>query len=216
LLVSVLLVPAAAGEPPAAGVDLLAQPLDASWKPFSANSATKLADVWQVKDGVLICKGIPLGGIYLDRDLTDFTLRLEWRWPAEGKAGKGGVLLRTVSPWKIWPRCLEAQLNAGQAGDFWGLGGFSLAGPEDRLKKLDHPQFGKLTHLERSATVEKPAGEWNQYEIVAAGPVVTLKVNGKLVNQTTKCDDHPGKICLTAEGNEIQFRNVRLIAGDQP
>jgi hypothetical protein len=64
--------------------------------------------------------------------------------------------------------------------------------------------------------VELPAGEWNQYEIVAAGPVVTLKVNGKLVNKTTRSDGHPGRICLTAEGNEIQFRNIRLIAGDPP
>jgi hypothetical protein len=216
LLVSVLLVPAAAGAAAAEGVDLLAQPLEASWKSFSEDPATKLADVWQIKEGVLVCKGTPLGGIYLDRDLTNFTLRLEWRWPAGEKAGKGGVLLRAVGPWKVWPRSLEAQLNAGQAGDFWGLGGFPLAGPQDRLKTPEHPQFGKLTHLERSATVEKPAGEWNQYEIVAAGPVVTLKVNGRLVNKATKCDAHPGKICLTAEGNEIQFRNIRLIAGDPP
>jgi hypothetical protein len=196
--------------PAAGGVDLLARPLETSWKPFSADPATKLADVWQVKDGVLVCKGHPLGGIYLDRDLADFTLRLEWRWPAESETGKGGVLLRAAAPWKIWPRSLEAQLNVGQAGDFWGLGGFSLAGPEDRLKRLDHPEFGKLTNLERTATAEKPPGEWNQYEIVAAGPVVTLKVNGKLVNRTSNCDRHPGKICLTSEGNEIQFRNIRL------
>lgn len=192
--------------------DLLSTPLEDCWKSFSENPDTRLADVWQLSDGVLTCKGTPKGGIYLDRNLTDFTLRLEWRWPGKGEEGKGGVLLRTLAPWKVWPRSLEAQINTGQAGDFWGLGGYSLTGPEERLSKLDHPQFGKLTHLERTATVEKPAGEWNQYEIVANGPVVTLKINGKVVNKATRCDLKPGKICLTAEGHEIQFRNLQLIA----
>ena len=40
-----------------------------------------------------------------------------------------------------------------------------------------------------------------------------MMVNGKVVNKATKCDAHPGKICLTAEGSEIEFRNIRLIAG---
>ena len=191
--------------------DLLCKPLGDSWKFFSEEPGSKLADVWRVKDGVLSCKGTPKGGIYLDRDLADFTLQLEWRWPAE--EGKGGVLLRTAAPWKIWPKSLEAQINAGSAGDFWGLDGFPLAGPEERLKKLDHPDFGKLTNLQRTDTVEKPTGEWNQYDIVAAGSVVTLKINGKEVNKATNCDAHPGKICLTAEGSRIEFRNIRLIAG---
>ena len=192
------------------GEDLLGLPLGEAWKSFSEQPGTQLAEVWQVKDGVLVCKGAPKGGIYLDRELVDFTLQLEWRWPGKGKEGKGGVLLRAVEPWTLWPRSLEAQINAGEAGDFWGLAGFAFAGPADRLKKLEHPQFGKLTHLARTATLEKPAGEWNRYEIVAAGPVVTLKLNGKLVNEATRCAAVPGRICLTAEGHEIHFRNLRL------
>ena len=206
---SIALSPLGAASPE--GEALLAKPLEGSWKFFSEDPESKLPDVWEVKDRVLSCKGTPKGGIYLDRNLTDFTLRLEWRWPE--KKGKGGVLLRTTAPWKVWPKSLEAQINAGNAGDFWGLDGFSLDGPATRLKKLDHPEFGKLTNLARTATVEKPAGQWNQYEIVAAGPVVTLKINGKMVNKATKCDARPGKICLTAEGSRIEFRNIRLVAG---
>jgi hypothetical protein len=40
--------------------------------------------------------------------------------------------------------------------------------------------------------------------------VVTLEINGQEVNRATGCDVVPGKICLTAEGDEIHFRNVRL------
>lgn len=191
--------------------DLLARPLESVWKAFSEEPGTGLADVWHVKDGVLVSKGSPKGGIYLDREVADFTLRFEWRWPAKGREGKGGVLIRTVGPWKLWPRSLEAQINAGGVGDFWGLDGFLFEGPAERLEKIEHPQFGKLTHLPRTAAVEKPAGEWNQYEIVAKGPVVTLTLNGQVVNQATGCDPRPGRICLTAEGSEIRFRNIRLI-----
>lgn len=195
-------------------LDLLAGPLETArpyaWKHFSENPQTKLSDVWQLRDGVLICRGTPKGYLYLNRDFTDFTLRLEWRWPEGKKPGNGGVLFRITGPDKIWPRSLEAQINAGQAGDFWGLAGFALDGPAERKKTIDHAQFGKLTNLKRMADVERPAGQWNEYEIIARGPIVILRVNGQEVNRATGCDAHAGKICLTAEGDEIRFRNVRL------
>jgi hypothetical protein len=200
-------------------VDLLAHPLDSArpyaWKHFSEDPKTKLPDVWQLRDGVLVCRGAPKGYLYLDHDFTNFVLRLEWRWPEGKKPGNGGVLFRLSGPDKIWPRSLEAQLNTGEAGDFWGLDGFTLDGPAERKKMLDHAQFGKLTHLKRVADLEKPAGQWNQYAILAVGPVVTLRINGKEANRATGCDVRAGKICLTAEGDEIEFRNIVLQPLDQ-
>lgn len=194
--------------------DLLAVPLEAAqpypWKHFLEDAQAKPSATWQWRQGVLVCRGTPKGYLYLDHEFTDFILRLEWRWPEGGKPGNGGVLFRLSGPDKIWPRSLEAQLNAGQAGDFWGLDGFALDGPAARLKTLEHPQFGRLTHLRRTADLEKPAGQWNEYEIEARGPVVTLRVNGQEVNRTTACEAKAGRLCLTAEGDEIHFRNVRL------
>lgn len=115
------------------GEDLLAKPLEELWKPFSEKPETKMGEVWQLKDGVLSCKGTPKGGIYLDRDLADFTLTLEWRWPSE--EGKGGVLIRTTKPFKIWPKSLEAQINAGNAGDFWGSVGLLSMARKHGLKR---------------------------------------------------------------------------------
>jgi hypothetical protein len=120
------------------------------------------------------------------------------------------VLLRITGPDKLWPRSLEAQLNHPDAGDFWGLGGYPLTGPADRLKVVEHPQLGRLTNLKKTENLEKPAGQWNQYEIAADGDTVTLTVNGRPVNRATGCQIVPGKICLTAEGDEIHFRNLRL------
>lgn len=205
---------ASANRAAAQPLDLLARPLESArpyaWKHFSEDPKTKLSDVWQLREGVLVCRGTPKGYLYLDHDFTNFILRLEWRWPEGKKPGSGGVLIRLTGPDKIWPRSLEAQLNTGEAGDFWGLDGFALDGPAERKKSLDHAQFGKLTNLKRTADLEKPAGQWNQYEIIARGPLVILRVNGQEANRAIGCDVRAGKICLTAEGDEIHFRNVSL------
>lgn len=183
----------------------------AGWKVFSEDPKAKPGDVWRLgTDGVLTCRGKPRGYLATQKAFADFTLRLEWRWPKE-KMGSGGVLVRMTGPDRIWPKSLEAQINAGDAGDFWGLDGYGLTGPAERLKALSHPQFGKLTNLKKTAGMEKPPGEWNRYEIVAHGDTVTLTINGREVNRATGCDLAPGRILLTAEGDEYFFRNVELI-----
>lgn len=209
---SVLLAASAtAGEPAEALVDMFApdSAKTVAWTAFSEAEGTSLEDVWRIGPDEIVCLGTPRGYLRTQQDFTDFLLRLEWRWP-EGKPGKGGVLIRTTGPDKIWPKSLEAQINAGEAGDFWGLDGYVLRGPSDRMKVVESEQFGRLTNLKKTAAVERAPGEWNTYEIVAKGGVVTLRINGELVNETTRCDVVAGKICLTAEGNEIHFRNVRI------
>lgn len=188
----------------------------AGWKSYHADedgkkSDVKLSDVWKLgDDGVLVCRGMPKGYIYTKKDYGNFVLTLEYRWPPKKKAGKGGVLIRMSGPERIWPKSLEAQINWPDAGDFWGLDGYTFDGPAARLKKLEHPQFGKLVNLKKTRAAEKPHGQWNAYKIVADGPTVTLLINGKQVNRATDCDAAPGKIVLTSEGSEIEFRNLRV------
>lgn len=63
-----------------------------------------------------------------------FVLTFDWRWAPGKKAGSGGVLSRMTGAPKIWPKSLEAQINAGDAGDFWGLDGY-----EDSQPRADFP-----------------------------------------------------------------------------
>ena len=58
--------------------------------------------------------------------------------------------------------------------------------------------------------VEKPIGEWNQYEITCQGDSVKLVVNGTLVNEGSKAEATKGKILLQSEGAPIVFRNVEI------
>lgn len=184
------------------------------WKSFHEDPNAKTGDVWKLADGVLVCKGTPKGYVYTEKDYTNFVLTLEWRWPPgkkpDKKPGNGGVLLRMTGKHKIWPKSLEAQINVGDAGDFWGLDGYQLTGPAERSQSLDDPKFGKLTNVKKARAAEKPAGQWNLYEITADGDTVTLKINGQPVNKATGCEPTAGKICLTAEGDEIHFRKVQL------
>lgn len=208
-----------AADAPDAGVPLLKEQLPsgeiAGWKSFHQGGDVKTATVWNLtKDGVLVCKGQPLGYLYTENAYTNFLLRFEFRWPPDGKPGNGGVLFRITGENKIWPKSLEAQINTGSVGDFWGLAGYSLSGPAERMKQVDSAQFGRLTNVKKTADVEKKSG-WNTYEIRAEGPTVTLTVNGQVVNKATNCDVVPGTICVTAEGNEIHFRNIRLISLDK-
>ena len=186
---------------------LISSTFDA-WECYLADPNAQMQDVWSIEDGVLICTGKPLGYLYTKKDYGDFVLKLQWRWPPGEKPSNGGVLIRMTGKHRIWPRSLEAQLNAGNAGDFWGLAGYPLAGPMDRIRSSDHKEFGKLTNLKKVKALEKPPGEWNTYEIISAGDTVTLVINGEEVNRAPGCDLNPGRICLTSEGSEIHVRNM--------
>ena len=184
----------------------------AGWKFFSEDPRAKPGAVWRLAaDGVLVCKGTPNGYIYTEKRYTDFVLKLEWRTPPGKTAGSAGVLVRMSGKHKIWPKSLEAQLNAGGEGDFWGLDGYGLSGPEKRLNTVRHEKFGTLTNLKRTEVSLEAPGKWNRYEIVAAGETVRLKINGREVNRASGCAAVAGPICLTAEGDEIHFRRVALV-----
>lgn len=186
----------------------------AGWASFHETPGTQTGDVWTLRDdGVLVCKGAPRGYLYTRKDYADFTLSFEWRWPPGGRPGNGGVLVRMSGEHKIWPRSLEVQLNANQAGDFWGLDGSDLQADPSRTKRLRHDTFGALVNVARLQSVEKPPGQWNYGLVQLAGDTIRVWMNGTLVNEATGCDRAPGPILLTAEGQEIHFRNLQLFPG---
>src|SRR5207244_10333016 len=47
-------------------------------------------DVWSVKDGVIVCQGMPFGYILTDKEYDDYVLKVEWRW-GENVHNKTGV-----------------------------------------------------------------------------------------------------------------------------
>ncbi|MBW8014957.1 MAG: DUF1080 domain-containing protein [Planctomycetes bacterium] len=181
------------------------------WSCYLENPDAKQQDTWTIEDGVLICSGTELGYMYSNDSYSDFTLMLQWRWPDEKSAGKGGVLIDTTGEHKIWPRSLEAQINANDAGDFWALDGYELTGTPERTKSLSHEKYGELINIRKMQASENAAGQWNSYKIVAEGTSVTLMINDKVVNKGTRTNTSGGKICITSEGTAIEFRNIKIL-----
>lgn len=162
----------------------------------------KAADVWSAVDGVLVCKGQPIGYLRTTEKFTNYVLRLSWRFsPVTLQSGNSGVLLRGQEPDQVWPKSIEAQLQGGSAGDFWNIDSFAMTTAPARLKGRNT----KHTHAN-----EQPVGQWNEYEIIVDGENVTLNVNGDTVNQATGCAVIPGFIALQSEGTEIHFKNIRI------
>jgi len=177
------------------------------WTYFLADPKLKMEDVWSIDgdEGIIICKGEPAGYIRTVANFTNYILKLEWRWsPVKKQAGNSGVLLRMVGPDKIWPKSYEAQLQSGNAGDFWLIDGVKLNSAPERINK------NASTNRLKMRAMEKPVGEWNEYEIIVDGDHIVLKINGQVVNEGTGAEVTPGKIVLQSEGGEIHFRNIRL------
>jgi Domain of Unknown Function (DUF1080) len=93
---------------------------------------------------------------------------------------------------------------SGDAGDFWLMDGATLDTDPARVDPK------AANHRLKLKAAEKPAGEWNLYEITMHGSSVLLKVNGVVVNEGTGADEAAGRIALQSEGTPIEFRNIRL------
>jgi len=181
------------------------------WRSFHEAPGARTSEVWTLKpDGTLVCAGKPRGYLYTEQELMDPVVCLEWRYPPGTTNANGGVLVRMTGEHGVWPRSLEYQLNLRQAGDFWGIRVFEFGGPGERFRQMDHDTLGPLRHLKAQSAKEKAAGEWNHLEGRIAGAVSRQYVNGWKVNEATECAPETGRVLLTAEGQEIHFRNVRI------
>jgi hypothetical protein len=173
---------------------------------FDLKEDVEPSTVWSVQDGVLVCIGKPAGVIRTKGAYGDYELTVEWRWPTGSNGGNSGVLLHASSPRQldIWPKSIEAQLGAGDAGDFWTIGE-TIEVSADRKP----PEDRRIVNLTDGS--EKSFGEWNTMRIRCEGSSVSVWVNVDKVNEGTRCSATRGAVCLQSEGAEIHFRKVELL-----
>lgn len=194
--------PPAAGASVETGADWIDIMPDASFKGwtrllFGRSDPMAERSQWRVDDRVLICEGD--GGhewLRWDRELGDFIFQAEWRFtklPGEPRYNSG-ILVRASADGKLWH---QAQAGSSSAGYLFGETPVGGAVKRINLRK-DGP------------TLVRPAGEWNSYELRAAGRTITLTVNGEVASEFTECEVPRGYIGLEAEGYRIEFRNLRV------
>jgi len=147
---------------------------------------------------ILICDGKNAGHEWLRYapEIGDFILHAEYRFPpVEGETRyNSGIYFRTSEDGKIWH---QAQTTLP--------GGFLMMNTVVK----GSPQRVNLQKEMKENRV-KPAGEWNVYEIRAAGRQITLWVNGAVVNVFNDCEVLSGYLGLEAEGYNVEFRNIQL------
>ena len=85
---------APAGEHETSAVNLFDGKSLEGWEYFLVDPDVKMEDVWKVKEGLLICKGEPMGYLSTKKEFTNYRLSVEWRWAPGKKPGNSGVLLR--------------------------------------------------------------------------------------------------------------------------
>jgi hypothetical protein len=177
------------------------------WRKFvDPKSQADPEKIWTVRDGMIVCEGSVNGYLITNKDYGDYALRVQWRWGDKvTRSRNSGVFVHVSGPDKIWPKGVEAQLLTDHAGDIWLVDGFKLQVDPARRDPKTPRHF-----LRTKDKVEKPIGEWNQYEITCKGDTIKLVINGQAVNEGSQAEASKGKILLQSEGAEIFFRNVEL------
>jgi hypothetical protein len=174
------------------------------WTIFLEDSSIAPEDFFYVNEGCIETPGVPLGYLRTKKEFSDYHLHVEWRYPDEPT--NSGVFVHVNGPDLLWPDHFQAQLKYQEAGDFIVHGVGQRATINDTVytsTQEDRPLLPKV-----HPTNEKPAGEWNSYDITCRGNTIELRVNGLLQNTATNCNLTSGAIGLQAEGSRIQFRNL--------
>ena len=155
---------------------------------------------WSAHDGLLSnrpeqTEGLPhknYGNLRTEREFEDFNLRLEVRVP---KDGNSGIYLKG--------------LYEVQVADTFGKG-------------LDPHNMGAVySRIRPTESAEKPAGEWQTFDITLVDRHVTVVLNGKkiIANQPllgvtggalTSDESKPGPIYLQGDHAGVDYRNIVL------
>jgi hypothetical protein len=155
---------------------------------------------WSIQEGVLVNDPvqpdhdhhISYGNLRTDAEFEDFNLKLEVNIPAENNSG---IYLRGIYEIQVF--------------DSYG-------------KDLDsHNMGGLYSRITPAMAAEKPAGEWQSFDITLVNRHVTVILNGKKIidNQPvrgctggalTSNEFIPGPIYLQGDHGKVSYRNIVL------
>lgn len=141
---------------------------------------------WRVEEGVLIADAGGFGWLRYDKPFVNFELKLEFRSAADGNSG---VYVRAA--------------NTGLP---------HLTGYEIQICDT-HTQFktGAIVSYGAGTPASITPGEWQTLEVVALGPRMLVKINGKPTAAIRDGKTAEGHIGLQyTKDKKIEFRNIQL------
>jgi len=161
-----------------------------------------------VEEGLINPTGKPHGYIRSKETFDNYKLHVEWRWTEEPT--NSGVLLHVQGKDMIWPLAIECQLKAEHAGDIVLIGKGSGITRKDSTYRISSEENRYAVIPKSEEVSEKPAGEWNSYDITSKDGNLEILVNGVLQNTGSAMTLSGGNILLQSEGSPMQFRNIYL------
>ena len=194
--------------------------------------------VFTVKDGLLHISGEIWGAVTYKEIFGNYHLRFETKWgqkkyaPKDKSPRDGGLLFHCTEgfdyAFKCWMRSMEMQVQEGEIGDFFNVGGgdaefqFTPAVKTVYNETADQydPSKPPLRHpgrVYRSGNFESLKGEWTTGELVARHADAVFIVNGFVVNRLfnifrkdLKEQVTRGKIQFQSEGAEHYYRKIEI------
>jgi hypothetical protein len=166
-------------------------------------------DTFTVRDGLIVCTGVPTGVMRSEKMYENFIVELEWRHLRPG--GNSGFFVwadAITSKGVPFTRAVENQILDGKGGD-----GFTTQGDVFPIHGATMTPGNPGKWKGRSYPTEertKPSPEWNHYRIECNHGAISLAVNGKVVTTGRDVSVRKGYLCLESEGGLIHFRNIRI------
>jgi len=162
-----------------------------------------------VENGLLVCPADGGGDLFTEKEYANFILRFEFRMEPGGNNGVG----------------IRAPLKGNAA--YQGIEIQILDDQHEKHKGWFKPEqhHGSIYDVIPARTgYLKPAGEWNEEEILADGRhirvtlngVIILDVNLDIVKEPQVLKRHPGllrtsgHIGFLGHGTRVEFRNIRI------
>jgi hypothetical protein len=162
-----------------------------------------------VEDGVLVCPADGGGNLFTEKEYSNFVFRFEFKTEP---GGNNGVGIRAPLEGDAAYQGMEIQILDDGHEKYKG-----------KIKSEQH--HGSLYDVIPARTgFLKPAGEWNEEEIIAQGSRIRVTLNGAIildadlnnVREEATLKKHPGlrnksgRIGFLGHGSLVGFRNIRI------
>jgi hypothetical protein len=164
-------------------------------------------------------------------------IRVEYKWGLKRFAPRleykrdNGLLYHVVGPDKVFPRCIECQIQETDTGDVFFVDG--TRGVQGTLPGFGGAGYPRLitgapangrpqpstTRLLKDGDFER-LDDWNTVEVIAQGAQATHLVNGRIVNRISNLEQPDpatpgqfipltrGRIAIEIEFAEIWYRRI--------
>ncbi len=169
----------------------------------------KVGPGYVVKDGILTCPEDGGGNLFTDKEYANFILRFEYRL---SPGGNNGIGVRAPLKGRASYEGMEIQILDDRHEKYRGV---------IRPEQYTGSVYGMIP---ARTGFQKPAGEWNEEEILLDGRHVRVTINASIVvddsldivREPEVLKEHPGvkrtsgHIGLLGHNSLVEFRHLRI------